>query len=131
MAFLILEEFEKAIELAKRLSGTRGNTTAALVFQSLAYLGLSNLDAAMNALTRIWLISRETDMKASMGIGHIFLMQQDEDNALIWYRKSRALYTNDELFFNDIWDDHHFLNMSNKGVSSLMLELLLKRLDEE
>lgn len=131
MALLILGEFRKAIQLSETLSTQTNLSITALVFKSFAFLGLTNLEAALNAATKIWLISKEKDARAAMTIAHVYAIQGEDSAAINWYQKSFDLYPSKEVFLTDLWDDYHFMEFEKKGLSSVRLEILLKKVIED
>ena len=66
-----------------------------------------------------------------MNIGHVYLLQQDSQQAIEWYKKSIPLWDDVSAFFKGMEEDYIELKMEERGVSkenyAQIIEILQKQ----
>ena len=85
----------------------------------------------MEYLLRAWQLSDNKMATAPMNIGHVYLLQQNSQQAIEWYKKSISLWDDVSTFFKEMEEDYIELKMEERGVSkenyTQIIEILQKQ----
>ena len=119
-----LDSYDKAIEL---------NPKDANAWHSKGWLYLlqHQLKEAKKALLKAWELSTKEHNTAPMNLGHIELLQNNQQRAIEWYQKSILLWEDRNVFFRGMKADYQELKMQSQGITPEAYQSIIILLKKE
>ena len=122
---LAIEKYEEAIRLNPKYS---------TAYSNLGWLNLliKQYQEAQQTLQKLWkLLNGKTSFYAPMNLGHAYLLQQKEADAISWYQKAIQRCEEEKQikeFFQGMQEDYKELKMQEEGIIQETYTAILQQL---